>query len=84
MGERDEEGELSGVGDTGEDAEREKGGRGEKEADVGEVLVRIGANRGLNGAQEDDVETGESEDKGVEEGGMSVVLRLVRFLGRGE
>lgn len=68
------------------DAERKKGGREEVEGVVGEVFVRIGANCGLNGVEDDDVEIGESEGESevVEEGGRSVVLRLVRMQGRGE
>lgn len=51
---------------------------------MGEVLVRMGAKRGLNGVEEDDVEIGESEGEVVEEGGRSVVLRHGRSVGRGE
>ncbi len=85
MEERDDEGgELGMVGDAGEDAERKNGRREEDEGEVGEVLVRIGANRGVNGVEEDDVETGESAGEEVEEAGRSVVLRLVGLLGRRE
>lgn len=67
--------------------ERRKGGREEIEGELGEVLVRTGANRGLNGVEEDeedDVEIGESEGEVVEEAGRLVVLRLVGLLGGGE
>lgn len=69
---------------VGEDVERRSGGRGKIEGEVGEVLVRIGTKRGLNGVEEDDVEMDESEGVVVGEGGRSVVLRLVGLLGRGE
>ena len=76
------------VGDVGEDEERSNGsgeGRGEVGGgEVGAVVVRIGAKRGLSGAEEDDVESGESAGEGEEEGGRSVVKRLVGWLGRGE
>lgn len=76
------------VGDGGEEAERRNGGggggRGEVGGAVGEVVVRIGAKRGLSGAEEDDVESGESAGEGEEEGGKSVVRRLVGWPGRGE
>lgn len=71
------------VEDVGEDAERRNGGLGKIEAEVGEVLVRIGAKCGLNGVEEDDVEIGESDREVVREGGRSVVLRLVGLLGWG-
>ena len=74
------------VGDGGEEAERRNGGgggRGEV-GEVGDVVVRIGAKRGLSGAEEDDVESGESAGEGEEEGERSVVNRLVGWLGRGE
>lgn len=72
------------VGDIGEDAERRKGGREEVGGEVGELLVRMGAKRGLNGVEEDGVETGESAGEEVEEVGRSVVLRVGGFLGRRE
>lgn len=72
------------AGNVGEDAERRNGGREEFGGEVGEVLVRIGANHGLNGVEQDDVEIGEPEGEVVEEGGRLVVLRLVGLLGRGE
>ncbi|KAF6228799.1 hypothetical protein HO173_011647 [Letharia columbiana] len=75
---------VFGVGDVGEDVERRKGGREEIEGELGEVLVRTGANRGLNGVEEDDVEIGESEGEVVEEAGRLVILRLVGLLGGGE
>ncbi len=65
------------MGNVGEDVAWRKGGRDVIERVVGEVLVRMGANRGLSGVEEDDVEIGESETEEVEEGGRSVVLRLV-------
>lgn len=72
------------VGDAGEDEERKKGGREEIEGEVGAVLVRIGANCGLSGVEEDDVEIGESAGEEVGEVGRWVVLRLVGSQGRGE
>ena len=80
----DEEGELSMVGEAGEDAERKKGGREEDEGELGVVLVRMGAKREVNGVEDDDVETDESAGEEVEEGGRWVVLRLVGLLGRGD
>ena len=68
----------------GEDAERGKGGREETERVVGEVSVRMGANCGLNGVEEDDVEIGEFEVEVTGEGGRSVVLRLGGLQRRGE
>lgn len=74
------------VGDAGEDAERRNRGREEEVGgEVGEVLVRMGAKRGVNGVvEEDDVEIGEFEREVVGEGGRSVVRRQVRCVGRGE
>ena len=60
------------------------GGRGEVGGEIGDVVVRIGAKRGLSGAEEDDVEIGGCAGEGEEEGGRSVVRRLVRLPGRGE
>lgn len=72
------------VGGVGEDAERGKGGREEIEGEGGAVLVRIGANCGLSGVEEDGVEIGESAGEEVVEVGRSVVLRLVGLQGRRE
>lgn len=70
------------VGKVGEDADRRKDGREDFEGEGGRELGQIGAKRGLNGVEEDDVEIGESEGEVVEEGGRSVVLRLAGLLGR--
>ena len=80
----DEEGELSMVGEAGEDAERKKGGLEEDEGELGVVLVRMGAKREVNGVEDDDGETDESAGEEVEEGGRWVVLRLVWLPGLGD
>lgn len=75
---------LFAVGNVGEDAERRKGGRKEVEGEEAVALVEIGANRGLNGVEEEDVEIDESEGEGVGGGGRSVALRPAGPLGRRE
>lgn len=42
----------------------------------------MGANRGVSGVEDEDVEIGESEGEGVVGGGRLVVRRLVGRLGR--
>ena len=60
------------VADVGEEAERRKGGREESAGAVGEVLVRIRANWGLSGVEEEEVETDKCE---CVQFGVAVVLR---------
>lgn len=71
--------------DVDEEAKRKNGGRDEREGLVGDELsVRIGANCGLNGVEDDDVEAGEFEAEVGGEGGRLVVLRQGGLLRRGE
>lgn len=78
MGDAGEEGGVD------EEAKRKKGGRDERAGLVGDVSVRIGANCGLNGVEDDDVEAGEFEAEVVGEGGRLVVLRQGGLPRRGE
>lgn len=82
VGDVDEEGGVD--VDVDEEAKRKKGGRDEREGLVGEVSLRIGANCGLSGVEDDDVEIGEFEAEVVGEGGRLVVRRQGGLLRRGE